>query len=143
MTAPSPKTVVLFDGVCGLCDRFMHFLVVRDVVKALRYSALQGGFAQAVLARHDQDPASLDTIVVVLDSGTPEERILVKARAGLYLLRQLGGAWAVLAVLLGIWPTFLLDLGYGFIARIRYKVFGKFDTCPVPPPEVRERFIEI
>ncbi|MFO0677772.1 MAG: DCC1-like thiol-disulfide oxidoreductase family protein [Polyangiaceae bacterium] len=143
MAAGATDIVVLYDGVCGLCDRVTHFLVVRDVKSEFRYAALQGDFAKTILARHGRDPAKVDTVVVATDVGTPGERLLTKARAIFHLLARIGGPWGVLAAVLGILPTFLLDFGYDLVARVRYRVWGKFDTCPVPPPEVRERFIEV
>ena len=77
---------------------------------------------------------------VVADEQTPEERILVKGRAALFVLNVLGGGWKITQIF-RLLPTFLLDLGYDFVAAIRYRVWGRYDACPLPRPEDRDRFL--
>lgn len=134
--------VLLYDGVCGLCHRWVAFVWPRDRRRLFRFAPLQGGPARALLARHGRDPDALDTVVLVVDHGTPAERLLERSAAALYVLRALGGVWRVVAAVVGLLPRRLLDRGYDLLARHRYRLFGRLDACPVPGPELRERFLE-
>ena len=107
-----------------------------------RFAPLQGEFAAGLLAGYGVRPELLDTFYLVAHYGTPDQRLLRKGRGGLFLCRELGWPWRALSVL-GILPTFLLDFGYDLIARNRYRMFGKYDSCPVPEPEHRARFVEM
>jgi predicted DCC family thiol-disulfide oxidoreductase YuxK len=134
--------IILYDGVCGLCNGFVAFVWPRDRARRFRFAPLQGATARSILARHGRDATALDTVIVVLDPDTPAERLLDRAAAGLHVLAGLGGRWAVVARLLGWLPGPLLDLAYRMLATNRYRLFGRLDACPVPGPEQRERFIE-
>ena len=79
---------------------------------------------------------------MVSDYGTPSERVLCRARAALLVADRIGWPWRA-ACALGIMPTCLLDVGYRVVARLRYRVFGRYDSCPVPAPEHRDRFLDI
>lgn len=136
-----PAPILLYDGVCGLCDRLVQFTLPRDKNGVLRYAALQSELGTEILRRHGRNPDDLDTLAVVVDRGLPTERLLVRSRAALFVASTFGGAWRLLAVL-RIVPTFLLDLAYRGVARIRYRVFGKFDACQLPRPEWRDRFLD-
>jgi predicted DCC family thiol-disulfide oxidoreductase YuxK len=133
--------VVLYDGVCGLCNRVNDFVLKRDPKGLFRFASLQSPFAREALARHEKEPSDLDTVYVVANRGTPEETLLSKSRAALFVLRTLGGVWSI-ARLLEIVPRALLDRAYDLVARHRYRVFGRYDACPIPRPEHRQRFIE-
>lgn len=134
-------TVVFYDGVCGLCDRLVQFLLARDRRGALRFATLQGDLAQRTLVPAGYDPADLDSVLVIAEYGTPHERVLSRSRAVLYAAAQLGGGWAVLARMARIVPPNLADWVYAAVARRRYRVFGRFDACPLPRPEWRDRFL--
>jgi predicted DCC family thiol-disulfide oxidoreductase YuxK len=134
--------IILYDGVCGLCNGFVAFVWPRDRERRFRFAPLQGATARAVLGRHGRDATALDTVIVVVDPDGPAERLLDRSTAGLYVLAGLGGGWRALATLLGWLPRPLLDLAYRALARNRYRLFGRLDACAVPGPEHRERFIE-
>lgn len=134
--------IILYDGVCGLCNRFVAFVWPRDTRRRFRFAPLQGATARAILARHGRDATDLDTVFVVVDPGTPSERLLARSAAGLYVLAGLGGGWRLLAAVLRMLPRALLDPAYRLVARNRYRLFGRLDTCAVPGPEHRERFLE-
>ena len=136
------RDIVLYDGVCGLCNAFVAFVWPRDRERRFRFAPLQGETARTTLARHGRDATALDTIVVVVDPGTPSERLLDRSAAGIYVLAHLSGVWRLVAALLGWLPRPLRDLAYALVARNRYRLFGRLDACPVPGPEHRERFIE-
>ncbi len=134
--------VILFDGVCGLCDRFVQHVLKRDRAGLFRFAPLQSDLAADVLRRHGRDPTQLSTLIVVLDLGGPDERLLVKARAALFVLKGLGGLGRCL-VLVEWLPTSLLDWGYDRVARVRYRFWGRTDSCRMPRPEERARFLDV
>jgi predicted DCC family thiol-disulfide oxidoreductase YuxK len=136
------RGIILYDGVCGLCNGLVAFAWKRDRQRRFRFALLQGAPARSILARHRRDATALDTLIVVVDPGAPAERLLDRSTAGLWVLAGLGGGWRVVATLLGWLPRPLLDLGYRTIARNRYRLFGRLDACPVPGPGHRERFID-
>jgi predicted DCC family thiol-disulfide oxidoreductase YuxK len=134
--------IILYDGVCGLCNALVQFLIKRDKRERLRFASLQSDFAAKVLGRHGIDPADLDTFHLVVNYEQPDERVLSRGDAVLRAWRELGGSWKTLAAIAQIIPHALRDLLYRFIARYRYRVFGKYDTCMLPEPNQRSRFLE-
>ena len=139
--ADPPRHVLLYDGVCGLCNRLNRFVLARDRNRVFRFAPLQGPTAHAILARHGKDTSSLDTFWVVIDAGTSKERVLSRSQGILFALGRLPGPWR-LAPMLAVIPRPVLDLAYRAVAATRYRVFGRFDACPVPLPEHRERFLD-
>jgi predicted DCC family thiol-disulfide oxidoreductase YuxK len=135
-------TVVFYDGVCGLCDHFVRFLIRRDRRQRFAFAPLQGTTAQTVLVPRGIDPSDLDSIHVIADRHTPSERLLTRSRAIVHALLQLGGVWRLAARGASLVPAALADRVYDFIASRRYRTFGRFDTCPIPPPEWRDRFLD-
>lgn len=121
--------VVLYDGVCALCNGVVRFLLARDRQRQFRFAALQSRFAAEALAPSGERPDGLSTMFLIADYGTEGQRVFKKARAVLAVLKILGGSWRIAAVV-GILPTALLDLGYSGIARVRYTLFGRYDVCP-------------
>ena len=133
--------VLLFDGLCGFCDGTVQFILKRDRRGTLRFATLQGDFARNVLARHPE-VAGVDSLVLVeRDGASGRERVYVRSEGALRVARYLGGGWH-LARAVAIVPRFLRDWAYDAFARIRYRVFGKYASCPIPTPEQRERFID-
>ena len=129
--------IVFYDGVCGLCDRVVRFLMDRDRGARLRYAPLQGRLAGRELRARGARPEDLDTIYVLTSDG----HLLHKSRAVLFLLRQLGPGWRALA-LLRVLPTFVTDVVYNLVARVRYRFFGRFDACRVPTAAERQWLLE-
>jgi predicted DCC family thiol-disulfide oxidoreductase YuxK len=139
-----PPRLVLFDGVCGLCDRTVQFLLDHDPDGALSYAALQGETAAAIRARHPE-LEGVDSVVFVEreggEAGAPAlERVTVRSKAVMRMLRHVRGPYRHLAVL-GALPAPLLDVGYDLVASARYRIFGKLETCRVPDAKVRGRFL--
>ena len=132
--------VLLYDGLCGFCDSTVQFILKHDRRGTLRFATLQGDFAREVMARHPE-VADVDSLVLVErdDSGT--ERVHVRSDGALRVARYLGGPWNAARVF-RIVPRFIRDAAYDGFARIRYRVFGRYDSCPVPTPEQRARFID-
>ena len=142
MSSPSKgEAIVLYDGVCGLCNRLNQFVLARDSAAQFRFAALQSRFAGEVLARYGKDPKDLDTFYLLEDYGLPSERLRSKSDAALRVLRRIGGVWKISRILAWL-PRSLRDLGYDLVARTRYRIFGKSDRCRVPSPRDRARFIE-
>jgi predicted DCC family thiol-disulfide oxidoreductase YuxK len=140
--AERAPSVVLYDGVCGLCNRYVQFVLARDRRGRFQFAPLQGPFAARALARHGLvAPDVPDSIVLLEAAGTPAERARLRSDAVLRIVAQLGGAWR-LATVLRVIPGFLRDAVYAVVARIRYRIFGRLDSCAVPPPSARGRFLE-
>lgn len=135
-------TVVFFDGVCGLCNRLVQFLLPRDRDGVLRFALLQGDLAKRALLKHGLDPSDLDSVVVVANWSLPGERAFTRSRAVLQALDALGEGWRVFARAARIFPLPLADAVYRLVARSRYRIFGRFDVCQVPRPEWRDRFLD-
>lgn len=133
--------IILYDGVCGLCNRLVQFVLKRDKRDQFRFAALQSDMASTTLQRHDRDPHDLDTVYVVVDYGQPTERLLARSDAILFLLNRLGGVWK-LAALGRVLPRILRDRFYKLVATNRYRVFGKFESCMLPEPKHRAKFLD-
>lgn len=140
MSGGSAAPVLLYDGVCGVCNRAVRTILRFDPAGPLRFAALQSVFAKAIIERHPEI-GNVDSVVFVDDPGQPSERVAVRSAAALRVVDYLGGPWKALAVARLV-PTPVRDWLYDRFAAIRYRVFGKYDSCPLPPPEVRARFVE-
>jgi len=135
--------IVFYDGVCGLCNRLVQFLLKRDRDNKLRFASLQSEFASKVLSRHGIDPTDLDTVHVVENYEGRDELVFDRSNAILRAVRELGGLWSFVAALGMIVPRFIRDLFYTLVARNRYRVFGKSETCMLPEPRYRTKFLDM
>jgi predicted DCC family thiol-disulfide oxidoreductase YuxK len=135
VTAPLPPRIVLYDGVCGLCSASVKFLIRRDHARMLHFAPLQGDTAAALRAQYPQIPDQLSTVVLIDDG-----RVFLRSKAFLYVSKYLTRPWRW-----GYWfrwlPGPLLNIGYRIIAAMRYRIWGKKDTCEIPMPEERARFL--
>jgi predicted DCC family thiol-disulfide oxidoreductase YuxK len=140
---PTAETnpIILYDGVCGLCNGLVQFILKRDVHDRFRFASLQSEFAETLLKRHGADARDLDTFYVVIDHGQPVERVLMRSDAILHVVKTLGGIWT-LAGVGRILPKVLRDGMYRVVARNRYRVFGKHETCMLPSPQHRAKFLD-
>ncbi len=129
--------MLFYDGHCGLCHGAVKFVVKRDRAgRAFRFAPLQGPTFEARVPAERR--AGLPDSIIVL---TNEGALLARSDAVLHILQRLGGGWKVLAGVLSVVPRGLRDAAYDFIARIRYRIFGKRDElCPIVPPDSRARF---
>ncbi len=125
--------VIFFDGICGLCNGFIDFILKIDQKKIYSFSTLQSPFAVSTLPK--EYTSNLGS-VVFLD----EEKIYTRALAVLKILIGLGGVWR-LAGIGYLLPEFIINYAYDIIAKNRYKLFGKKETCRIPSQEERTRFI--
>lgn len=136
----SPDPVLLYDGLCGFCDWAVQFILARDPGGRMRFAPMQGEFGRAVLARHPAH-AEIDSVVLVTagNSRAPE-RLSIRSDAALEVVRYLGGPWRV-ALVMRLLPRGARDWAYDAFARNRYRWFGRYESCPIPSAEVRERFL--
>ncbi|MGH9698350.1 MAG: thiol-disulfide oxidoreductase DCC family protein [Candidatus Acidiferrales bacterium] len=137
LSTPTPETL-FYDGTCGLCHRTVKFVLRRDRAGNLfRFAPLQGSTFEGVIPIEKR--AGLpDSIVVRTEAGA----LLVRSDAVMHILRRLGGGWKCVGSLVGLFPRTIRDAGYDFVARIRYRIFGRrVDYCPMVPPEWRARFL--
>lgn len=139
-----PCPIVLYDGVCGLCSRLVRFILRRDQPGTFRFASLQSALAARFLARHDLNPGDLDTVYLVVnpDSQVPPEFLLSRFDAVLFVLKQLGAFWRPVAFLLQLLPKSLREFVYNTVARHRYRIFGRFESCPLPRAQDRGRFLD-
>ena len=132
--------VLLYDGVCGFCNKTVQMILERDRAGTMRFAALQSDYGRAIVERH-AELRGVDSVVFVENSPEGGERVFVRSDAALRVLKYLGGAWKLLLAARVI-PKPVRDFFYDLFARNRYRVFGKYDTCMLPPPEVRSRFLD-
>jgi predicted DCC family thiol-disulfide oxidoreductase YuxK len=140
---PMTHPILLYDGVCGLCNRLNQFVLRRDPAGIFRFASLQSALAARTLSRHGADATDLDTVYVVVNPDQPDEYLLARSDAAIFVLKQLGGFWGLLGFVAQLKPRFLRDWGYRIVARNRYRVFGRFETCMLPSSENRDRFLDV
>ena len=129
------RAVILFDGVCGFCDRWVSFVLKHDRKAHFQFAALQSDAGRALLRSHSLRDDQLDTLVVIAG-----DRVYTRSSAVLTILQHLGWPWSAGAV--GrIIPVALRDAAYRIFARHRYRWFGFTETCRLPSPSERSRFI--
>ncbi len=134
--------ILLYDGVCGLCNRFVQFILRRDRDAVFRFAALQSAFAVAILAHHGANPGALDTVYVLVNHELPGEYLLSRSDAAIFVLKQLPFPWPPLALFLQLVPKFLRDPAYNVVARNRYRLFGRSEVCALPTTQDRGRFLD-
>ena len=142
MSQAESNPIVLYDGVCGLCNHLVQFLLKRDTHDRFRFASLQSEFANNLLTHHGVDPHDLDTVYVVRDYGQPNQSLLARSDAILFMLTQLGGLWK-LAGVGRVLPKASRDTVYKTVARNRYRVFGKHESCILPEPQHRAKFLDV
>jgi predicted DCC family thiol-disulfide oxidoreductase YuxK len=132
---PARTSIVLFDGVCQLCNRSVNFIIRRDRGGRFKFAPLQSHIGQECLRQHSLSPDEFDTFVLIAGG-----RAYTRSTAVLRVARGLSGLWP-LAYLLIIVPKPVRDAAYQVVARNRYKWFGKREACMLPTAEVKERFL--
>ncbi|HED54653.1 MAG TPA: thiol-disulfide oxidoreductase DCC family protein [Phycisphaerales bacterium] len=130
-----PGPTVYFDGVCNLCNGLVTFVIPRDRLGTIRFVSLQSELGQRTLEQAGMDNRNLETILF-----RDQDRLLTKSTAVLRMLRYLKKPWSFGAVLL-ILPRPIRDWCYDFVAARRYRWFGRRDSCLMPTPELRDRFL--
>lgn len=127
------EPIIFFDGVCGLCNSFVDFIMKIDRDRVLRFAPLQGETAKEILQTHYIE--DLNTIVFLQN-----DKLLTKSDAVLEILRLVGGPWKATQVF-QFFPRLLRDYCYEVVSRNRYTLFGKKETCRLPSPEERQLFL--
>ncbi len=140
-SVPRGVSIVFYDGVCALCNGSVRFLRKRDPEQRYYFASLQSEFAQRALLPHSCEPDDLGTIYLLTRYGESDELVVSHSRAIFRILRSLGGFWWLVSAL-DVLPRGLLDFGYQLVVRNRYRVFGKYDACPLPSPEERHLFLD-
>jgi predicted DCC family thiol-disulfide oxidoreductase YuxK len=143
MSGGGSNPIVLYDGVCGLCNRLVRFVLKNDRNDVFRFASLQSKLAEQILVRHRLRSESLETVYVVLDYGLAEERLLSRLQAVVYVLQQMSRPLVYVSVILRVLPAPIQKFLYGLIARNRYRVFGRHETCPLPDSATRSKFLDL
>jgi len=135
--ATSASATILFDGVCNLCHGFVQFVIRRDPRGRFRFAALQSELGRALLAAHGQPVPASPESVILLEGG----QLYSHSAAVLRIAGHLGLRWRLAAAVGGLLPQRGRDGLYRFVARHRYRLFGRQASCLVPTPELRARFL--
>ncbi|MDT0647656.1 thiol-disulfide oxidoreductase DCC family protein [Zunongwangia sp. F260] len=134
---PKNKKIILFDGVCNLCDGAVKFIIEHDRKDVFRFASLQSEFGQKLIAERGLDPEELDSVVLI-EPGVAYYR---KSTAALEISRELSGGYSLLKNFLAL-PESFRDLLYDFVAKNRYKWYGKKESCMIPTPELKSKFLD-
>lgn len=133
---PENKAILLYDGVCNFCDSTVNFIIKRDPEAHFNFAALQSETGQLIQKSFGLDVEKLDSLVLI-----ENKKMYRKSSAALRIARKLKGLYPLLFGLIII-PPFIRDAIYDFVARNRYKWYGKKDSCMIPSPEIRNRFLD-
>ncbi len=129
------KSVVLFDGVCNLCNGFVNFLIAHDPHNTFRFGSLQSPRVKDLLKQFHYSTNDVSVLLI------QNNQLYSQSTAVLKIFRQMPGGWPLLYGFIGV-PKSLRDFLYDLIARNRYTIFGRKDTCRIPTPELKSRFVE-
>lgn len=127
---------MLFDGVCNICNRSVQFIIKRDKKNVFRFASLQGKTGQALLQKFNKPASQFNSFILVED-----DRIYTHSTGALRMTRHLGGAWPLLYAFI-IVPPFIRNAVYNLIARNRYRWFGRTESCWLPRPEWKAKFLD-
>lgn len=129
------KSLLLFDGVCNLCNSSVQFILLRDKKDRFRFASLQSDYGQNLLREHNLPTESFNSLVLV-ENG----KVYKKSTAALRIARKLKGLWPILFAFIII-PPFIRNFVYDIIAKNRYRWFGKKEECMLPRPEWKQKFL--
>ena len=136
MSSKSSPCILLFDGVCNLCHGSVQFIIPRDPRKKFQFASLQSSVGQRLLEEHGLDPNYSKSLVLLEDG-----RAHLGGKAAAKIAGKLKWPWKVFGIF-QILPGWLLDPVYGWVARNRYRWFGKKEACPLPDPAQADRFLD-
>ena len=128
--------IILFDGVCNFCNSSINFIIDHDPDKRFKFAPLQSDIGQEILHTFNKNTKDFDSVILLKNN-----TLYQKSEAALEITKHLSGFWKYLAVF-RILPTSFLNFFYDIVAKNRYRIFGKSDSCRMPTPELRERFLE-
>ncbi|MFV0566803.1 MAG: thiol-disulfide oxidoreductase DCC family protein [Flavobacteriaceae bacterium] len=133
----TPKQIILFDGVCNLCNSSIQYVIKHDKNDAFRFVAIQSNAGQALIHKHGIDASKTDSIILI----APNVAYYQQSDAVLKIAYQLNPFWNTFRVLEFI-PVKLRNLVYNYVAKNRYKWYGKKENCMIPTPELKAKFLE-
>ena len=136
MNLPQNKKIILFDGVCNLCDSTVQFLIKYDKKDIFRFVAIQSEIGQEIIGHIGIDTSKTDSIILY----EPGKAYYYKAEAALNIATELGGIYSLMGVF-KVFPKGLSNTVYDYIARNRYKWYGKKEACMIPTPEMKAKFL--
>jgi predicted DCC family thiol-disulfide oxidoreductase YuxK len=134
-TPGAVEPIILFDGVCNLCNSSVLFIIHRDPKAKFRFTSLQSDYGKNLLNRFGLSDSELNSVLLI-----KQDKLFQRSNAALEIARHLTGAWPLLYGF-KIIPVFFRDWIYNWIASNRYKWFGKKDSCMIPTPELKSRFV--
>lgn len=136
MNLPRDKKIILFDGVCNLCNSFVQYVIKRDKKDVFRFVALQSDLGQEILKHIGIDTKNIDSIILY----EPGVAYFYKSSAAIEIAKGLGGflGWSIVFKII---PTALRNPIYDYVAKNRYKWYGKKDACMIPTPELKAKFL--
>jgi len=129
------KDIVLFDGVCNLCNHAVNFIIDRDPAQRFVFTSLQSETGQQLLRQYNLNEKYLDSLVLI-----QTKNVYVRSAAALRIARHLSGIWSLSYVFI-LLPPFIRNFFYDIVARFRYRLFGKRSQCRIPTPELKARFL--
>ena len=132
---PVNYQIILFDGVCNFCNSSINFIIDHDPEKRFKFAPLQSDIGQEILRKFNKNTKDFDSVILLKDN-----QLYEKSEAALEITKHLSGAWKYLSVF-KVLPTFFLDFFYTIIAKNRYRIFGKTESCRMPTAELKERFL--
>tara|TARA_R110002051_G_scaffold243722_3_gene303706 strand:+ start:6223 stop:6630 length:408 start_codon:yes stop_codon:yes gene_type:complete len=131
------KKIILFDGVCNLCNSSVQLVIKHDKKDEYRFAALQSDLGMKMTSERRIDTSEIDSIILI----EPGNAYYTKSTAALKIGKSFGGLWSLLGVFEWI-PEKIRNIVYDFIAKNRYKWYGKKDSCMIPTPELKSKFLE-
>ncbi len=137
LNLPENKKIVLFDGVCNLCDNAVQFIIKHDKKDVFRFASLQSEIGQEIVKHIGIDISKIDSIILY----EPGVAYYYKSEAALNIAKYLGGTLTVLSVFRVI-PVGFANVVYDYIAKNRYRWYGKKESCMIPTPELQSKFID-
>lgn len=134
---PKDKKIILFDGVCNLCDATVQKVIKADKKDTFRFVALQSDLGKEIINYIGIDTEKTDSIILY----EPGIAYHIKAEAAIEIAKTIGGVYSLLGIF-SVFPNWLKDIGYDFVAKNRYKWYGKKESCMIPTPEIKAKFLE-
>lgn len=134
---PKDKQLILFDGVCNLCNNSINYVIKHDKQNIFMFAPLQGKAGQQIIKHYNIDTSKTDSILLYSE----EKGLKIKSSAAIAIASKLGFPRSVLTIFL-IVPPFIRNWVYDYIAKNRYKWYGKKDACMIPTPELKAKFLE-
>ena len=134
MNTKSKHKIILFDGLCNLCNTSVNFVIRNDKKGVFRFAPIQTNFGESTLKKYHIKTKDTDSIILI-----DKDKYYIKSTAALHIAKELAGAYPLLFCFM-IVPKFIRNLIYDLVAKNRYKWFGKKESCMIPTPELKDKF---